>query len=164
MKIEIIILGLLFEESLYGYEIKKRIVERLGNYVDIKFGSIYYAIKKAVENGWVQKIGTERDSGNPERYVYELLSGGKKHYKKILRQYFDQKVLHFDIDVVLLFLESLSEDQKEEFLERRLESIKEQIAEMEEQLSGKKNTPTLLVHSYILEHLKAELNWLNSIN
>ena len=27
-----------------GYEIKKKIVERLEDYVDIKFGSIYYAI------------------------------------------------------------------------------------------------------------------------
>ena len=63
MKIEITILGLLMEGNLYGYEIKKKIVERLGEYVDIKFGSIYYAIKKAVENEWVKRVGTEKDGG-----------------------------------------------------------------------------------------------------
>jgi DNA-binding PadR family transcriptional regulator len=33
MKIEITILGLLMEGNLYGYEIKKKIVERLEDYV-----------------------------------------------------------------------------------------------------------------------------------
>jgi len=34
MKIEITILGLLMQGNLYGYEIKKRIVENLEDYVD----------------------------------------------------------------------------------------------------------------------------------
>ena len=45
MSIEIIILGLLIEGNLYGYDIRKRIGERLGEYTDVKFGSIYYALK-----------------------------------------------------------------------------------------------------------------------
>ena len=42
MKIEITVLGLLMEENLYGYEIKKKIEERLEDYVDIKFRSAYF--------------------------------------------------------------------------------------------------------------------------
>ena len=89
MKIEITILGLLMEANLYGYEIKKKITERLDDYVDIKFGSIYYALKKAINNEWIKQIGTEKDSGSPERYVYQILPEGRKYFKKMIRQYYE---------------------------------------------------------------------------
>jgi DNA-binding PadR family transcriptional regulator len=168
MKIELTILGLLMEENLYGYEIKKKIVDRLEDYVDIKFGSIYYAIKKAVNNEWVKKVSTEKNTGNPERYIYEILPSGKKYYKKLLKQYFDRNDLHFDVDIIIMFLNFLSKEQKEIFtgkripiIEKKLKSIKNKIKEEKE--NNKKNS-----HYYILtnieHHLKAELNWLTTIN
>lgn len=164
MKIEITILGLLMEGNLYGYEIKKKIVERLEDYVDIKFGSIYYAIKKSVENGWVKKVGTEKESGNPERYVYEILSAGKKHYKKLLKQYFDTNLIHFDVDIILMFLDFLSDEQKEQFLEERLSLIKEKLESIKDKIdktSSEKNS-FRHIHTYLEHHLKAELNWLKT--
>ncbi len=166
MKIEITILGLLLEGNLYGYEIKKRIVDRLEDYVDIKFGSIYYAIKKAVENGWVEKVGTERESGNPERFVYEILPVGKKHYKKMLKQYFDKNITHFDIDIVLMFFNSLTDEQQKHFIDERLKVINEKIESIHEKIDSEKagdNKKSYLnVLSYIDFHLKAELGWLES--
>lgn len=164
MKIEITILGLLMEGNLYGYEIKKKIVERLEDYVDIKFGSIYYAIKKSVENGWVKRVGTEKESGNPERYVYEILPAGKKHFKKLLKQYFDTNFIHFDVDIVLMFLDNLAEDQKEQFLEERTTLIREKIDSIKEKIE--KNTEDNSyrhILSYLEQHLKAELGWLKTL-
>jgi len=165
MKIEITILGLLMEGNLYGYEIKKKIVERLEDYVDIKFGSIYYAIKKSVENGWVKRVGTEKESGNPERYVYEILPAGKKHYKKLLKQYFDSKFIHFDVDIVLMFFGSLSDEQKEQFLEDRVSFIEEKIEAITEKLDNMDTTADSYTNilTYLQYHLKSELEWLNSI-
>ena len=167
MKIEITILGLLMEGNLYGYEIKKKIVERLGEYVDIKFGSIYYAIKKAVENEWVKRVGTEKDGGNPERYIYQILPAGRKYYKKILKQYFDNTLIHFDIDIVLMFLSSLDADQRENFLEERRELLKTKLTEIKEKIDAeaKKKGPESNMHlyTYLENHLKAELNWIKSL-
>ena len=167
MKIEITILGLLMEGNLYGYEIKKQIVERLGEYVDIKFGSIYYAIKKAVENEWVKRVGTEKDGGNPERYIYQILPTGRKYYKKILKQYFDNTLIHFDIDIVLMFLSSLDADQRENFLEERRELLKTKLTEIKEKIDAeaKKKGPESNMHlyTYLENHLKAELNWIKSL-
>jgi DNA-binding PadR family transcriptional regulator len=165
MKIEITILGLLMEGNLYGYEIKKKIVERLEDYVDIKFGSIYYAIKKSVENGWVKRVGTEKESGNPERYVYEILPAGKKHYKKLLKQYFDSNYIHFDVDIVLMFLDFLSEEQKELFLEERITLIKEKLEGIKDKIdkTSSENNSFRHIHSYLEHHLKAELSWLKTL-
>jgi len=166
VKIEITILGLLLEDNLYGYEIKKKIVERLEDYVDIKFGSIYYAIKKAVDNGWVKKAGTEKEGGNPERYIYQILPNGKKYYKKILKQYFEQTLIHFDIDIVLMFYNSLSDDQKEQFLEERKELIKDKLNDIKVKIadeSQKGENNYLHLYTYLENHLKAENTWLKSL-
>jgi len=164
MKIEITILGLLMEGNLYGYEIKKKIVERLEDYVDIKFGSIYYAIKKSVDNGWVKRVGTEKESGNPERYVYEILPAGKKHYKKLLKQYFDTNFIHFDVDIVLMFFDNLTEEQKEQFLEERTSLIKDKIDSIKEKIDKDvENSSYRHILSYLEHHLKAELNWLKTL-
>jgi len=165
MKIEITILGLLMEGNLYGYEIKKKIVERLEDYVDIKFGSIYYAIKKAVDNEWVKRVGTEKESGNPERYVYEILPAGRKHYKKLLKQYFDQNLIHFDIDIVLMFFNFLSDEQKEQFLEERMTVVAEKIESIKEKIGSEDNSTEGYSHilTYLEKHLQAELEWLKSV-
>lgn len=167
MKIEITILGLLMEGNLYGYEIKKKIVDRLGEYVDIKFGSIYYAIKKAVDNEWVKRVGTEKDGGNPERYIYQILPAGRKYYKKLLKQYFDATLIHFDIDIVLMFLGSLEKDQKESFVEERKEHLREKLNELKERIDAeeKKKGPenNVYLYNYLESHLKAELSWLKTL-
>jgi DNA-binding PadR family transcriptional regulator len=167
MKIEITILGLLMEENLYGYEIKKKIVERLEDYVDIKFGSIYYAIKKSVENGWVKKVGTEKEGGNPERYIYQIMPAGRKYYKKMLKQYFEHNMIHFDIDIVLMFLNSLSTEQKEQFTEDRIEFINDKMTVIREKIEAEEKNPEensqVHVYSYLENHLKAEMNWLKSL-
>jgi DNA-binding PadR family transcriptional regulator len=167
MKIEITILGLLLEGNLYGYEIKKKIVERLGEYVDIKFGSIYYAIKKAVDNEWVKRVGTEKDGGNPERYIYQILPAGRKYYKKILKQYFDQTMIHFDIDIVLMFFNTLDAEQKEVFIDERKELLKNKLSEIKEKIDieeKKKGVEkNLHLYTYLENHVKAELNWIKSL-
>lgn len=166
MRIELTILGLLLEGNLYGYEIKKKIVERLEGFLDIKFGSIYYAIKKAVKNGWVKKIGTEKEGGNPERYIYQILPAGKKYYKKLLKQYFENNLIHFDIDIVLMFLSSLSDEQMEQFIEERTTTVKDKLASIREKMKDTSkeagNSSQALLYSYLENHLKAEQTWLKS--
>ena len=167
MKIELVILGLLLEGNLYGYEIKKKIIDRLGEYVDIKFGSIYYAIKKAIENEWIKRAGTEKDGGNPERYIYQILPTGRKYYKKLLKEYFESTQLHFETDIVLMFVDTLEKDQKEQFIEDRKESLKIRLADIrdkidiEEKKKGQVNN--LHLYTYIENHLKAELSWIKSL-
>lgn len=167
MKIEITILGLLMEGNLYGYEIKKKIVERLEDYVDIKFGSIYYAIKKAVENEWVKKVSTEKEGGNPERYIYQILPSGRKYYKKMLKQYFEHTMIHFDIDIVLMFFNNLAPEQKDQFIEDRQEILKEKLSYIRERIEEESKSPSansqVHIFYYIENHLKAEMNWLKSL-
>lgn len=169
MKIEITILGLLMEQNLYGYEIKKRIVDRLEDFVDIKFGSIYYAIKKAMENGWVTRVGSEKDSGNPERYIYEILPAGKKHYKKMIKSYFESNNIHFDIDIVLMFMSCLTREFLHQFKVEREEEVRSKLSALKEKISSEKKSAddskcsTIPILTYLEKHLQAELQWLTEL-
>jgi DNA-binding PadR family transcriptional regulator len=166
MRIEILVLGLLLEANLYGYEIKKILLERLNGYSDIKFGSIYYALQKGIDNGWIKCVGTEKNELSPERYVYQILPEGKKYYKKLLKRYLDDTKMHFDIDIILMFLNSLDPEDKGIFISDRKELLKSKIAEIKGKIDAeekKKEKKNFYIYTYIENHLKAELNWIRSL-
>ena len=100
--------------------------------------------------------------------MYEILPAGKKHYIKLLKQYFDKVMIHFDIDIVLMFMKNLSPDQKELFVEDRVQLLKGKLDSIRTKIDSEKKVPEdrsyLKVFSYLEHHLKAELNWLKSIN
>ncbi len=164
MSVELTILGLLNNENLYGYDIKKKILEASDGFIDTKFGSVYYAIKKSLKNGWIKQKGSEKEGGNPERYVYQITPEGKKYLKKGLRQYFDQNFLHFDIDIILLFLQTLDKEHKNQFVEDRIEYLNDKLKAIKRKITEvQKSKGNVSLYSYIESHLKAELGWVKTI-
>src|SRR6516165_133982 len=59
--LELAILGLLKEQDLHGYELKKRLVERLGFASGVSFGSLYPALARLESAGAVRVVA----SGEP---------------------------------------------------------------------------------------------------
>jgi DNA-binding PadR family transcriptional regulator len=59
--LELAILGLLKEQDLHGYELKKRLVERLGFVSGVSFGSLYPALARLESAGAVRVVA----SGEP---------------------------------------------------------------------------------------------------
>lgn len=164
MKVLLTILGLLNKGNLYGYEIKKKINESSGGYVDAKFGSIYYAIRKALKSGWIKQKGSEKAEGNPERFVYQITPEGKKYFKKHIRKYFDVSQLHFDVDILLMFFNTLDSEQKSNFIEERLEFLNENLNNIREKLKDTtKSSDNFHIYTYIENHIKAELSWIKSL-
>ncbi len=164
MKVLLTILGLLNMGNLYGYEIKKKINENSSDYVDAKFGSIYYAIRKSLKSGWIKQKGSEKEEGNPERYVYQITPEGKKYYKKGIRKYFENNDLHFDIDILLLFISSLDNEQKENYIEEKTDLLNSKLSKIKEDIKNlPKSSDKHNIYAYIENHLKAELSWIKSL-
>ncbi len=164
MRVELAILGLLMKGSIYGYDIHKKLLELSGGYINIKFGSIYHALKKALKNGWVKKTGKEKKGGSPERYIYRITPEGKRYYIKNLSKYYEKILIHFDVDLVLMFLQSLEEEDKELFIEDRVETMNLKLKEIREKIEKEKEaSEDISLLSYIENHLKAELAWVKTI-
>src|SRR5204863_6338661 len=54
--LELAILGLLKEQELHGYELKKRLAETLGPFSSVSFGSLYPALSRLEAAGAVKAV------------------------------------------------------------------------------------------------------------
>jgi DNA-binding PadR family transcriptional regulator len=55
--LELAVLGLLAEQPLHGYELKKRLSETLGPLWGISFGSLYPALRRLQQSGAIEEVG-----------------------------------------------------------------------------------------------------------
>ncbi len=151
MNTELIVLGLISKNVCSGYDIMKQIKEASVNSSKIKYGSVYYALKKAVENGWIKKTGSKKEGDNPEKHIYKITPDGEKYLKRKSNQYFEKNELHFEADLTLMILNSIDMES----IEEKQDAIKKKLTEIE------KSDSMLL--SYLEHHLKAEFAWLKSL-
>jgi DNA-binding PadR family transcriptional regulator len=74
--LELAILGLLEDQELHGYEIRKRLRDELGLFSNISFGSLYPALSRLERDGAVQAIeDTSDDAGAGRVPMTGSLSG-----------------------------------------------------------------------------------------
>ena len=59
--LELAILGLLKEQPLHGYELKKRLGETLGFVWGVSFGSLYPALRRLERSGAIESVGELAD-------------------------------------------------------------------------------------------------------
>lgn len=169
MKIRLVILGFLMQQPLHGYEIKSIIEERMGDWADIKFGSIYFALKTLFGKGFVTKRTSEREAGRPERQIYAITDAGRKEFGRLLRKMWDTVDMpRFDFDLALFFISSLSQDEVRRYLADRIAYVEKAIgylsnhmAEIRAQEYIPPVAQALIGHSDA--HFRAEYEWLRDL-
>lgn len=169
MSVRMVILGLLRERPLYGYEIKQIIEEHMGDWTSIAFGSIYFALEKLTDKKFVEKAGLERKGKRPSRCVYQITRAGRGEFLRLLRkswQTFEQQ--YFDLDICLLFLKDLPAQEVIGYLRRRqailreiLDHLKSHRAEQLKLPDVPKHAAAIFNHSTL--HTQAELMWVNDL-
>lgn len=63
--LELAILGLLKEQELHGYELKKRLAETLGSFSSVSFGSLYPALARLEAAGAVKAVEANPGPAGP---------------------------------------------------------------------------------------------------
>ena len=151
MKTDLVILALISRDIQSGYDIMKQLKKLTVKNANIKFGSIYHALKKSTDNGWIKRTASTREGGNPEKHNYKITPEGEKYLKKAVRKYFSDKDVLFEADLTLMVLDGLD-----------AESIEERVDVVKNKLSSITKSDSLYI-SYIEYHLKAELAWLKTL-
>jgi DNA-binding PadR family transcriptional regulator len=168
MSTRFVILGLLKDKPLHGYEIKQLIEEHMGDWTNIAFGSIYFALDKLKTEGLVEKISEEKVGNRPSRSIYQITEKGKNEFLAILRgiwNKYDRQ--YFPIDIAIAFSKSLPVIEIKKYIDKRIENLNNNISYLKkhktEQLQNPK-VPKIIkaVFSHTEYHLKAELEWLKS--
>jgi len=75
--IQLCLLALLTKEPKYGFQMIKELRETSEGFFDLKEGTLYPALRRLEERGFVRSEWIERESGVPRKY-YTLSAKGKK--------------------------------------------------------------------------------------
>lgn len=162
--LEASILGLLYEEPQYGYQLEKTI-EGWGmrNWTQIGFSSIYYVLKK-LEKKELVSSKMEKVEGKPSRKVFTITDTGKVAMEEKIRDLLSwNKKLISPIDLGLAYMNYLEPVEVIKCLENYVESAQGRIKFLESSVKTQKelDAPYYVValFSRPLESLKTEIEW-----
>jgi DNA-binding PadR family transcriptional regulator len=173
MSAKLIILGLLQESPMHGYEIKQRIErEEMAEWAGVSYGAIYSALNKLARDGFVEKIGTEQVGNRPSRDVYQITEGGYSEFLRLLREALstpEHRVT--SIDIGIRFVGALPHAEAQSLLRQHKEILEEvlarhvkeraRIVKQYEHASYLEGICVLFDHGII--HLRAEIEWLDQV-
>lgn len=169
MSTRLVILGLLQNHPMYGYELKSMIEDHMADWTSIAFGSIYFALNKLSEEGLITKVATEQEGNRPSRTVYEITDEGRKEFMLLLRnQWTEVKQEYYDFDIALFFQEYLPTAEIISMLNGKVHGLEAAIKHLEghraESLANAEVPRTAAaIFDHSLVHMKAELEWLKSL-
>jgi len=121
MSVQLSILGFLLERDYHGYDLKKTIERLMGQWTDIRFGSIYHALGALERSGHVRMVATMQSHGKPARSIYSITDSGKNEFQKLLFENMTeiQRVYLAD-DIGVFFGKHIEPNQLTGLLEGRL--------------------------------------------
>ncbi len=172
MLAQYVILGLLKERPMHGYEIKQRFEKISGLFWKVSYGSLYPALKKLAKAGFiVQQRFSSKDS--PGRKVFYLTEEGETALYEWLREAHDIG----DVDrnstnefmLRLIFFSFLPEKEGRELLLKRQTVVCKKWEEMQGKLEEiesreeKGDYYKLAMLDYIIRMIRTEKSWLEDL-
>lgn len=161
MENELLILGLLRNQAMHGYQLMERIHKVMSVCADIKRPTSYLILEKMKKSGWVTS-STVKDGKRPERRVYQITEAGEGAYQSILRKSL-RSPLKMDSkgDIVYGFIQDLPNEESITLLDERKQLLEKDLAEV-------RSIPS---HSggpkWVIEHreqtIEREIQWVNLI-
>lgn len=165
MSVRLVLLGLLHERPLYGYEIKQIIEEHMGDWTSIAFGSIYFALDKLSEEKFVEKVATEQAGNRPSRSIYQITPEGETEFMRLLREGWQRLEREFyDIDICLFFLDRLSLAEVKQYLQARLFHLENSLNYLKQHEAEQMDNPHIppqarAIFNHSRVHLQSEYEW-----
>ena len=169
MSVKTVILGFLRYGPQHGYELKRRIEQQMGDWADIRFGSIYFALEKLTKDGFVTAETQESQSNRPSRIVYTITDKGREEYLSLLRELWqDHARTRSPLDVAIAFIRDLPEDEVRGYLRDRLdylEQVLSYVTQHEEETMANPHVPreSRFIFSHARYQLLAERDWTRDI-
>jgi len=107
-KTKYVILGLLMESPLSGYEIKKLINARFRFFWNESYGQIYPELKKLVLNGWVEIV--EQPQSARKNVYYKITEKGFSSFQTWLNEKPDKESIRIEMLLKVYHAKFLSQE------------------------------------------------------
>ncbi len=165
-KTDLLILGLLVDKPMHGYEIDQLInTEGIREWFNVSMPSIYYSLRKLAEKGLVAETVLP-GSKAPARSIYRLTEEGREAFfgevKKELGAFHKCNLEH---ELSLFFINKLPLEEVLDLLEKRKAALVKQLesihVKIEESIG--EATPSRAFLQHLASHIELDIKWYDSI-
>ncbi len=171
--LELAVLGLLHENPMHGYELRKQLNIVLGWGRVLSYGSLYPALKKMLRAGWITEhvtapeAGTVKSAGvgRRQRIVYELTPMGNERFAKLMSDAGPASWEDDNFDVRFAFFGRTDREIRIRILEGRRTRLEERLAKVKQQLAVLQSADTYAVElqRHGVESVEREVRWLSDL-
>jgi DNA-binding PadR family transcriptional regulator len=166
---KLVVLGILKRRPLHGYEIKRIIQQEMGDWTNIAFGSIYFALQQLTKEGCIKQSDPEKQDARPAKINYAITAQGEKEFLELLSGVWkNHERQYFALDLGLFFANFLKKADREKYLKKQLAVIKAAYRHVkkhrqEEMANHHFPLETDAIFLHTLHHMKAEYAWLKEL-
>jgi DNA-binding PadR family transcriptional regulator len=167
-KNDLVVLGLLKEQPMHGYQIKHQIeLRKLDHWAHVSLASIYYTLNRLEEKGCIS-ARHEKVGKTPERIVYRLTPKGEKRLARLVEKALvSDKIPEDDFSVGVAFMYGLEKEKVEACLEKKVELMKRHADHLRSELKtydGKIPFNWMYLIQHGLEHITMEIEHLKRLH
>ena len=165
--IDYIVLGMVQDEALTGYDIKKWIESGIGNFYKASYGNLYPALKRLTDKKFVTM--DEQPQGGREKKYYKATELGKKAFMEWLSLPFDFSLGASALLAKIYFFGKLPEDLRRQQLEEYEMHYRQSLRKLraiEKKLSNEDVTADYFVQSTLyfgIRNTQTAIEWFKHI-
>lgn len=169
--LEFAVLGLLQDNPMHGYELRKRLNNVLGTFRAISYGSLYPCLKDLVARGLIEEDvpmpGTPAPlSGRRAKVSYRLTADGKERLADLLDDSGPQAWEDDAFGVRLAFFGSTRQDVRMRILQGRSSRLEERLDTLRGSVTRSRervDNYTLQLQQHGLDSVEREVSWLREL-
>lgn len=162
---ELILLGILQEEKLHGYQLKQRADKILAGLTEISYGTLYPKLKKLELQGYVSSKTLFSDGGQ-EKTTYQITEEGKTYFLTLMKRLPSGRFLRDWSQFLLkvLFLKHLDSEARIDLVNNIYRIIKIEIEECKQLLAENDfdKFGNALIKKKITD-LQTNIEWINTL-
>lgn len=173
--LELAVLGVLHDDPMHGYELRKRLTGLLGAFRACSFGSLYPTLRRLQRRGFIVEDDERADDlrasrgktwSRRARRVYKLTADGKEYFATLLADAGPQTWEDGCFGVHMAFFSRTPAEVRMRILEgrrRRVEERREGLRAALARTGDQIDRYTLELHRMGLDTSEREVRWLNEL-
>jgi DNA-binding PadR family transcriptional regulator len=172
--LELAVLGVLHDDPMHGYELRKRLTGLLGAFRACSFGSLYPTLRRLQRRGFIvederaddPRAGRGKTWSRRARRVYKLTADGKEYFATLLADAGPQTWEDGCFGVHMAFFSRTPAEVRMRILEgrrRRVEERREGLRAALARAGDQIDRYTLELHRMGLDTSEREVRWLNEL-
>jgi DNA-binding PadR family transcriptional regulator len=163
--LELAILGLLKEQAMHGYQLRKRLADTLGSFWQVSYGSLYPALKRLQKEEAVEMIFPKDQMGR-RKNVYRITEKGEELFAELLEGAGQTASDDSAFSVRFAFFQYLRPETRIRVLERRRAFLEGRFSRLKESVQRLKegiDSYTLSLMNHELAATEDNIRWMDDL-